>query len=274
MKSLIPIDETGEQIRRLCVPGISDNTRKGRILADQLSIEREEAQFREAIAHHAVRALEPGPFTDQVKDDMVWLYEERLRSSAPGRQIYLKILGLSKGGCPLCHVAKVKTLDHSMPKAVHPRLAVDPLNLVPTCRDCNLSRNAGTGSVSISPYFDDWVETVPWLVAEVPDIANPSDLHFRIARDPVYSDDRWDALEEFFQESDIAARYADLAIDEYFALAAEIRLRFERLAVDDVRMVLEERCQGSESSRGHNRWQTAAYRAWLAVAGGIDWAES
>lgn len=271
MYALKPIPRIGREVRDLCSPGITDEARRQRIRVDEPAITDEETRFRSAVETGTGRTLSPAPFSTTVQADMNWYYKHRLIASTPGKKIVSEILGLSKGRCAFCHIAKATTLDHSFPKSRYPRLAVDPLNLVPACRDCNLGRNVGHGTVTISPYFDHWVEDVPWLEASVEDAERPEDLVFRPTRHSSFTDDRWEALNEFFEETDLNARYADLAIDEFLPLAAEFRRNYDTLLLHEIVEVLTERVATKQETLGPNRWQTAAFAAWLNSASSIDW---
>jgi 5-methylcytosine-specific restriction endonuclease McrA len=102
--------------------------------------------------------------------EMASLYDRRFaRKGSAGRPIYDAIFAAAPR-CPLCGHGTVSTLDHHLPKAHYPALAVAPLNLVPACADCNKNKiditpMAGADG-TIHPYFDD-IEDDLWLVAEV-----------------------------------------------------------------------------------------------------------
>jgi hypothetical protein len=61
--------------------------------------------------------------------------------------------------CPMCGSLHSGTLDHVMPKALHPAFALLGLNLVPACK-CNNERSSAisgpkAGERVLHPYFDD-----------------------------------------------------------------------------------------------------------------------
>lgn len=95
------------------------------------------------------------------------IYDGRLAAKkSPGRDIYNGIRsGSRKGKCPLCGHRDVATLDHYLPKSSYPALALNPVNLLPACTDCNKIKQS-TIVDTLHPYFDN-VETELWLQAEV-----------------------------------------------------------------------------------------------------------
>lgn len=76
-----------------------------------------------------------------------------------GRTIYDKIK-TSVRKCPFCcGINKISTLDHFLPKSKFPQYSIDPNNLIPSCKDCNLGEKGAEFSLSpgnqiIHPYFD------------------------------------------------------------------------------------------------------------------------
>ena len=101
---------------------------------------------------------------DVTKAEMEKVYTQRMaKVGAPGREIYDEIFSAPPGGrCPLCVQRSVTTLDHHLPKALFPALAVTPLNLVPACSDCNKAKLGASPDTArdapLHPYYDDLVD--------------------------------------------------------------------------------------------------------------------
>jgi hypothetical protein len=75
-------------------------------------------------------------------EEMSRLYKGHFsRMKSPSRHMYDAIMTSSwKGFCPLCSHRQVTTLDHYLPKSLYPIFAVTPLNLIPSCSDCNKAK--------------------------------------------------------------------------------------------------------------------------------------
>lgn len=262
---------TGQDVRSSCLHGIQDATTKQRIASYGCELDSAEDRFHRMAERGDAAQLEPEACSQRVHSDMVWYYEKRLIASAPGRTYVSALKSLTKNKCAYCHIALATTLDHSFPKSRFPKLAMDPLNLVPTCRDCNLGRNIGSGSLSISPYYDHWMEDVAWLQAHIIDVSAPEVLRFSPRRHTNWTDTQWGAVQIFFEDSDLDARYADQAIDEYVSLSSTLTLLGDTPTSTVISQALSDRHYGYISSLGPNRWQTVAYEAWAAAADIIDW---
>lgn len=58
--------------------------------------------------------------------------------------------------CPICDCSfaySQVTLDHILPKKKFPRYSITPINLVPTCYNCNMRKNDKVPSKVLHPYF-------------------------------------------------------------------------------------------------------------------------
>lgn len=103
------------------------------------------------------------------KSELKVLYEKHmLKLGSDARKIYDTLRACSDQYCPLCGIRKVYTLDHYLPKARYPLQSVNPKNLVPACRECNigkldkifLSKDEQTlypYSETSNFYLDDWI---------------------------------------------------------------------------------------------------------------------
>ena len=177
-------------------------------------------------------------------------FYDRLKVSAP------------HGICPSCGERNVASLDHYLPKKLHPAFAVTPVNLVPCCSDCNKAKAATEAEAAedqfLHPYFDE-VDDGVWLKAELLP-GEPPALVFRA--DPPQA---WDAI----KRARIANHFDLLGLSELFTalggrLITDIAHRVSRLrdqgGPDAVRDYLNEEAE-TRREVVTNSWQIAAYEA-------------
>jgi len=95
------------------------------------------------------------------------VYEQKFApKDSIGKKYYDVIIGNARGRCPICGGGKLKNLDHFLPKSKYPLLCVTPINLIPTCRDCNMEKGATVSEdyyeIPFHPYLeimnDEWIE--------------------------------------------------------------------------------------------------------------------
>lgn len=196
------------------------------------------------------------------KTGMIRLYDWRFaRKGSAGRPIYDAIFAAAPR-CPLCGHGTVSTLDHHLPKAHYPALAVAPANLVPACADCNKNKIDAVPLVSedetLHPYFDD-VEDDPWLVAEVLVVA-PAALRFAVDPPEHWSPVLAARVRRHFRMLNLPYLYGAQAATEISNIRRYLTTLFARAGIDAVRTHLSETAESCTDHR-LNSWQTATYKA-------------
>ena len=146
----------------------------------KISIKENAIKYEKEVAILAQMYEEKGPqnimgltlpsLTDEECDDIIKLYDQKFSKLGEDTRKYYDAI-LANGGkiCPICGVGKRRTLDHFLPKSKYPLLCVTPLNLVPTCRDCNMEKGAKSSTdyyeMPFNPYFDD--NSLAWLTCRI-----------------------------------------------------------------------------------------------------------
>jgi hypothetical protein len=197
-------------------------------------------------------------------EEMVNLYDRRMASArGVGRPIYDRIKAIPPGDiCPLCAQRDVSTLDHHLPKTLHPALTVTPLNLVPACKDCNKAKGQKVAATAeeqtLHPYFDD-IEETPWLTAEVLH-TSPASLRFFVEVALVMHPILRERIEHHFATFELAKLYGVHAAVE----VGNIRGRLKDLFATGGDVQVKAHLTGEWQSRRAvhmNSWQTATYFA-------------
>lgn len=163
---------SAEEVVRACAQGLKNGALAAR-LRDEIETLGKNSVVYQGVAQDSqchsltVDSFKTGALSD---GDMKWLYEQRLVGSVPGKQIYHAILRNAPHGlCAYCQYGIAKTLDHFVPKATVPALAIEPWNLIPCCKDCNHELGRGFGTTQdeefLHPYFMPNIGR--WLFASV-----------------------------------------------------------------------------------------------------------
>lgn len=122
-------------------------------------------------------------------DDIYNLYDSGLHGRAPGKELYNKYINESKSinNCPFClNPMRKPELDHFMPRSKFKLFAMEPWNLVPTCKDCNgIKLNQWTKHKYVelfNPYFN--IDFGNWLQAEIKEDSGSYTVIYRVNSDP------------------------------------------------------------------------------------------
>jgi hypothetical protein len=255
-----------------CVSRVRNPGLASRLAAATPSVVTASDEFDWAARHGALHQIASHDTVapDVTVGEMEKVYTQRFaKAGAPGRDIYDEIFVSSpQGRCPLCTQRSVATLDHHLPKAHFPALAVAPLNLVPACSDCNKAKLASVPKraeeVPLHPYYDDLEDKV-WLQAEVIE-RWPTALRFRVVAPATWTAILSARVENHFRALGLAALYASEAAEELINVRHQLRILRAVDPVSGVRDELERRATSCAQGRP-NGWRAATYRAWSAS----DW---
>ena len=158
-----PLDE--------CVSGITGNAElRQKLSSNKPDLTMAEAQYLVAAGNGELYTIlpiktdgnaDPVVINTLKKSDLVKIYDQYfVPEKKPARKIYDALLNAAKEKCPFCGgIGTPRNLDHFLPKAHFPQFSVQPYNLVPACRDCNMDGKGDTFVTSaedqiIQPYVD------------------------------------------------------------------------------------------------------------------------
>jgi hypothetical protein len=182
--------------------------------------------------------------------------------TSPGRAIYEELRDVTKlAKCPLCSQRKVSTLDHHLSKTEYPILSVTPLNLVPSCTDCNKAKLAKypkcAEEETLHPYFDD-IENIKWLEAEVIQTSPPAVRYF-VSKAPEIEVVLQKRIENHFLVLSLADLYSWEAGEEMSEIRHQLSSLYKAGGVKDVRAHLLEE-EETRSKVNLNSWKAVMYR--------------
>lgn len=192
------------------------------------------------------------------------LYTQRMLDKKNiARRFYDQIIiSAPKGKCPNCNHRQANTLDHYLPKSEYPILSVSPINLIPSCSNCNTGKliNYPTSSESevIHPYFDD-IDGVNWLQCSIinikPLLYNFSVIDSSFSTIPFLNE----RLKNHFNSFELNRLYKTQSSEEF----ENIKFQIEKLFYNGGNASLKEYlfdCYESRQKTDINSWQTAFYK--------------
>jgi len=257
-----------EETYKTCISKVRVNELKTRltdITADIVAASDDYAARAETEELHLV------PQSDDVagkvsRDEMVAVYNGRMAGKkGPGRSIYTAIKLLpAHDRCPLCDHRDVTTLDHVLPKTLFPALAVTPVNLVGSCKDCNKAKLASAptcaADAALHPYFDD-LSNHTWLQARVVE-QDVCAVLFHVAPQNQWSDNLNCRLEKQFRTLGLGRLYTQQAAREMSGIRVNLIRVFDsgNPGAEAVRRELHHQWQSRRADR-RNSWQTAMYKS-------------
>ncbi len=250
----------------LCAKNLRDKALSTRLLSVASEIENAETQYKELGAKASLFTIaEADTVASRVKlEEMKALYKGTLsRLGSDLRYIYDEIKTAPKNGiCPLCEQRVVSTLDHYLAQSRHPALAVTPVNLVPSCADCNKVKldmqPTSASEQTLHPYFDE-VDDGVWLTASVKESVPPA-LVFSANPPSGWDDVKRARVLTHFQTFNLGHLYTTHAAEELLNIRHNLTMVAQHGGTDGLRAHLMEQAR-SRQAAAKNSWQSAMYEA-------------
>lgn len=195
-------------------------------------------------------------------DKMISYYTYRLLEKPRGRALYDEIfLSAPNDICPYCTINAVKTLDHFLPKSEYPSYAVTPVNLIPSCSDCNTGKKTAWPTCSndqtFHPYFDK-VDDVCWITANLIQ-SEPLSFQYDVIRPAAWDDVKFDRAKTHFKNYNLNRLFSIAANRELTSMRQNFkRMRSQHRAV--LKINLEETYNSSLTGLGIMDWKTIMYQ--------------
>lgn len=246
----------------LCVSRMTNTDLKLRISITRPVIEDAANSYSLALQSNTLFALaQPGELGELSIAEHKALYESQFAvAGRPARTIYDYIkMSAPYGRCPLCGRGAVYTLDHHLAKALYPNLAVVPLNLVPSCQDCNknkaTSQPHSASEETLHPYSDN-IDDEIWLKADIIESA-PVGITYRVDAPTHWTGVMRQRVENHMRVFKLKSLFASYGAQE---IANICGLLSKQIAV---KAFLSEAAESHRHFR-RNTWQAAAYEGMAA----------
>jgi hypothetical protein len=194
------------------------------------------------------------------KQNLVDLYSSRM-VEGNGRKYYdTLIMHAPLKKCPFCGFGQVSTLDHFLSKSYYPIFSILPINLIPSCTDCNKGKGASTVTKENQiphPYFESSeIENDIWLFSEIQKTAPPT-ATFHTKCPAKWQRDLAKRIETYFKDFNLAHRFSIEASNRLISICYMLKI----LDTIDLRKQYLETYAKTEITIRKNSWEAALYTA-------------
>ena len=187
----------------------------------------------------------------------------------PARKIYDALMIEARNGCPFCGgIGIPRNIDHFLPKSDFPQFSVLPLNLIPSCRDCNVEKGNQFASIAndqiIHPYLDKpRFFKKQWIYANYHE-GDVGHFEYYVKPPRYWSRVNKDRVNKHFNDFDIAGRYAIRAGQMHRTVINQINNLIDKdTSKEDI--IKDLLIPGMKNCDFVNHWQYVMYQAL------IDW---
>jgi hypothetical protein len=173
------------------------------------------------------------------------------------------------GKCPYCGQGQVTTLDHYLPQTDYPEFSILPLNLIPSCSDCNKRKldeyRGNNAALFLHAYLDSWPDDTRFLFATIFVVDQDVFADFRV--NPPCS------LDTSLQGR-LVSHFDRLNLREYYGVEAINEISERRTVIEElirtgvppvaVSALLRRDAVGVANSQGRNHWKFVLLEALAA----------
>lgn len=196
------------------------------------------------------------------KAKMVSYYNYRILQKPGGRTFYDQVfMSAPNNICPYCTINSVKTIDHYLPKSEYPSYSITPVNLVPSCTDCNfekkLSYPTTSNNQTFHPYFDK-VDNELWIKAELMH-TTPLSFQFEVIRPGDWDELTFDRAKSHFKSYNINQLFSNEANRELRGMQEKWNSLFIKDR-SEFKAYLEEIYSSCRNGLGLIDWKTLMYQ--------------
>lgn len=194
------------------------------------------------------------------------IYTDRLvNKTNKGRKHYDSLfLSAPNGKCPFCSQRIVRTLDHYLPKSKYPLFSIIPINLIPSCSDCNKDKLVDYPTTSenetLHPYYDN-VESENWLKTKLLNV-NPTMFEYFVSPPTEWNELLKTRIKNHFVAYNLNTLYCVHASEEFENIKLQLTNIYNSGGTLSLKAHLND-CYISRYDANKNSWQTAFYEALL-----------
>ncbi|RKS21770.1 hypothetical protein CLV94_2405 [Flavobacterium endophyticum] len=246
-----------------CIRIVRNRDLRNRLTACEDLIQQAEQEFENKITKGLMHTINREETVNRnvTAKELKDVYTLRMVGNPAGRIHYDELfLSAPQELCPLCAHRNVTTLDHYLPKAEYPRLSVVPINLIPSCKDCNTGKLSfyptSPETETLHPYYDN-IENIQWLKATV-NRTSPICINFYAERQSDWTDLLFERVKHHIETYGLKSLYSVQAARELSAIKRMLINDYTNGGSEEVRKRLMENA-GSRLENNRNLWTTALY---------------
>jgi 5-methylcytosine-specific restriction endonuclease McrA len=173
MWAVDPVDIDVSQIATDSAAKIRDKRLARRLRSARTGLEDNHVRFHNDVVGMNSHSISAGRYIldDITEDQLRWVYKQHMAKPTGGaRAAYDALVAAARYElCSYCQYGQATTLDHYVPKGSVGGLAIEPLNLVPSCAQCNHKLSDYAPTTRSEMLFHPYYESVEarWLFASV-----------------------------------------------------------------------------------------------------------
>lgn len=178
--------------------------------------------------------------------------------------------------CPYCTINRANTTEHILPKDKYPEYAVDALNLLPCCSECNSLKGENVRNTTNEPliinFYYNKLPNIQYLFVDlIFDSKGNVDFDYKLENNNNIDEKMFHLLDSHFSKLNLLQRYKNEAINNYSEIENCILECFNELKdIDKCLNILKKQAYNDATQYGNNHWKVTLK---LALANSVEYKE-
>lgn len=216
-------------------------------------------QYAQNFAGNNLIATVPRVTTDIEKSDLISLYKfDRKLIKELKREITTTATGRIISTCQNCTINSANTFDHILPKEIYSEFSVNPLNLFPTCSECNSHKNAQWQNEGVPQFLNLYLNNLPtvqYLFVDLTFNGNNITTNFRIQYHNAIDPQLWQIIQSHYSRLHLLRRFTG-EIDRVIPkLVAQVKASQRYLDFAIIQQIVLEEINDEKLFFGDNYWE-------------------
>lgn len=261
MKNLLPYNGIAIDVFKLATSSKHDKLLKTKIASIEPTISSVYLKYLNAFESNALPTLTRNMTLEPFAEDLLSLYSYRsktirdVRSSIRNRQAMT-----IQTTCQYCTINAVNSMDHVLPKSEFPEFSVNPLNLFPSCTECNgykLTTYSDCGSNIFLNLYLDPLPVVQYLFVNLNFTGgNEFEFSFYLKNENnAIPQSVFSLIESHYNKLHLLPRFKASAKELVTAIDIDVSGFISQLSVDEIVRITNSNIEKEKDAYGHNNWK-------------------
>ncbi len=232
-----------------------DPTYKDRIATLESRIEVVFQEYLDLIDNENLEDITALGFTNEEKQDLLLLYKFKSKALQELKILLTTIDGRKFNTCQMCTVEPVGSFDHIVPKEDYPEHSVNPINLFPSCLNCNSIKGRrwlSNGQRMFLNLFFDLIPDVEYLKIDFQSYPIP-DFSIDGALLPP---DKELIISSHYKNLDLFKRYRENSNEVIDPVITQAKSLVPRIGLEEFRDTVQESVNDMQMKYGRNHWKS------------------
>jgi len=221
-----------------------------------------------AFNSNSLEAIKPTGYALAEKEDLQQLYS----FSNSKIQELLRIVTTTKNNrkrsvCPNCTIGEVNSFDHILPQGEFSEFIVNPLNLVPSCSNCNSRKSRFYAKDGKKLFLNLYIDKIPRYQYLHADITVKSileiEIRFYLFKPDGMNEDFYNLISSHYNKLKLIRRFSDHTDDVVTEFENSITPYLSALPRTDIEDCVKEILQKDKALYGLNHWRCVLKNALL-----------